>query len=151
MTVFPSLSDVQVKSTGEDSQVTRRFKFSTVSFTALVCDVSLEKSELTSPAHTTASQSLFSMTLFITSKVSVRSSLSMAVLVSHGRYELMSNVLDLDELIRTAWTRKWLGETSLTEPLILSGTAMNIPLLALPLSRSSFLAGLTMQWKPGIT
>mgnify|MGYP007123631390 CR=1 FL=1 len=96
MTVFPSLSDVQVKSTGEDSQVTRRFEFSTVSFTALVCDVSLEKSEFTSPAHTTASQSLFSMTLLITSKVSVRSSLSMAVLVSHGRYELMSNVLDLD-------------------------------------------------------
>ena len=95
MNVLPSLSVVHVKSIWYVSQVNKRFKSSTASFTSRTCVVFLLKS-----ANKTESKLLFSMTLLISPTVSVSSSLSMAVLVLYGKFELINNVFEFVEFMR---------------------------------------------------
>ena len=63
------------------------------------------------------------------------------------RFEIANGLVNADETVDIEL--QWLGETSLTMPLIVSGTAIKRPPLGLPLFMFSLIAGLINNWKLG--
>ena len=102
----PRSSWWQVKSTSNFSQDLNRPRSCIVPATILVWLVSLIKSALISPVHTRLSKSFFlivSLTIPSISKSSFSS--ASGLLVSTGKYELISRVLDVLNLIIAACSR----------------------------------------------